>query len=30
MKDLIEDLIRRKLEDSVRIKGVRVTKRFVR
>ena len=29
MKDLIEDLIRRKLEDSVRIKGVRVTKSFV-
>ena len=29
MKDLIEDLIRRKLEDSVRIKGVRVTKSFI-
>ena len=29
MKDLIETMIRNKLEDRVRIKGVRVTKSFV-
>ena len=29
MKDLIETMIRNKLEDSVRLKGVRVTKSFV-